>query len=66
MEDATPGVLSFMQISDINIGFNKEPNPKVTIPASLSRQINAMPQRPPLCSTGDLSHLSKPENTTCW
>jgi 3',5'-cyclic AMP phosphodiesterase CpdA len=63
IEDATPGVLSFVQISDTHIGFGKEPNPKVadTLQA-LVNKINAMPTRPPfVLHTGDLTHLSKPE-----
>jgi Icc protein len=63
IEDATPGVLSFMQISDTHIGFGKEPNPKVndTLQALVDK-INALPQRPPfVLHTGDLTHLSKPE-----
>src|SRR5947207_2027674 len=48
MEDATPGVLSFIQVSDSHIGFGKDPNPKVadTLQALVDK-INAMPQRPP-------------------
>jgi len=63
MEDAAPGVLSFAQISDTHIGFNKEPNPKVTESLqALVDKINALPQRPPfVLHTGDLTHLSKPE-----
>ena len=61
--DAVPGVLSFVQISDTHIGFGKEPNPKVTETLqSLVDKINAMPTRPPfVLHTGDLTHLSKPE-----
>ena len=63
IEDAVPGVLSFVQISDTHIGFNKDPNPKVTETLQkLVDKINALPQRPPfILHTGDLSHLSKPE-----
>ena len=63
LEDAAPGVLSFMQISDTHIGFGKDPNPKVaeTLQALVDK-INALPQRPPfVLHTGDLTHLSKPE-----
>ena len=61
--DAVPGVISFVQISDTHIGFGKEPNPKVTETLqSLVDKINAMPTRPPfVLHTGDLTHLSKPE-----
>lgn len=57
------GTLSFVQISDTHIGFSKDPNPKVvdTLQAAIDK-INALPQRPPfLLHTGDLTHLSKPE-----
>jgi Icc protein len=61
--DAVPGVLSFVQISDTHIGFGKDPNPHVTDTLqSLVDKINALPQRPPfVIHTGDLTHLSKPE-----
>lgn len=53
----------FVQISDTHIGFNKPANPDVV--GSLRRaiaQINALPQAPALVvHTGDISHLSKPE-----
>lgn len=63
IEDSAPGVLSFVQISDTHIGFGKEPNPKVAETLqSLVNKINAMPSRPPfVLHTGDLTHLSKPE-----
>jgi len=54
---------TFVQISDSHIGFSKEPNRNVT--ATLQKavaRINALPQRPDLLiHTGDLTHLSKPE-----
>ena len=54
---------SFVQISDTHIGFHKEANPDVV--GSLRRAIagiNALPARPALVvHTGDVSHLSKPE-----
>lgn len=57
------GVPLFVQISDTHIGFSKEANPDVA--ATLSRTIalvNALPQRPELVlHTGDITHLSKPE-----
>jgi len=55
--------LSFVQISDSHIGFNKEANPDVksTLEAAVAR-INAMPEPPAfLLHTGDITHLSKPE-----
>ena len=62
MEDATPGVLSFMQISDTHIGFGKEPNKDVTRTLELAvRRMNELKARPELIlHTGDLTHLSKP------
>jgi len=55
------GELSFVQISDSHIGFNKEANKDVvgTLQAAIDR-INALPTPPAfLLHTGDLSHLSK-------
>jgi 3',5'-cyclic AMP phosphodiesterase CpdA len=53
----------FLQISDTHIGFNKEANPDVA--GTLKKTIdfvNAMPARPALTiHTGDITHLSKPE-----
>ncbi|KRE88648.1 metallophosphoesterase [Frateuria sp. Soil773] len=58
---APPGALSFVQISDTHIGFNKAANPDVV--GSLRRaiaDINALPQRPAfVVHTGDISHLSR-------
>ena len=52
-----------MQISDTHIGFRKQANPDVV--GSLRRaiaEINALPQAPAfVVHTGDVSHLSKPE-----
>jgi len=57
------GDLSFVQISDSHIGFNKAANPDVT--ATLREaiaKINALPTPPAfVLHTGDLSQLSKPE-----
>src|SRR4051812_30411301 len=63
LEDAVPGILSFVQISDTHIGFGKDPNPNVTDTLqSLVDKINALSQRPPfVIHTGDLTHLAKPE-----
>lgn len=59
-QDATFG---FVQISDSHIGFHKAPNPDPV--ASLRQSIalvNAQSNRPDfVVHTGDLSHLSKPE-----
>jgi len=55
--------LSFVQISDSHMGFNKPANPDVmgTLKAAVDK-INALPTPPEfLLHTGDISHLSKPE-----
>ena len=57
------GDLSFVQISDSHMGFNKPANPDVagTLKAAIDR-INGLPKQPDfLLHTGDISHLSKPE-----
>ncbi|MGA8273342.1 MAG: metallophosphoesterase [Candidatus Sulfotelmatobacter sp.] len=54
---------SFVQISDSHMGFNKPANPDVvaTLQAAVNK-INALPSQPEfLLHTGDISHLSKPE-----
>jgi len=53
----------FVQISDTHIGFNKDANPDVNGTLSkLLEQVNALPQQPALVlHTGDISHLSKPD-----
>jgi Icc protein len=59
----TAGELSFVQISDSHMGFNKAANPDVvgTLQAAIHK-INALPTPPEfLLHTGDISHLSKPE-----
>jgi 3',5'-cyclic AMP phosphodiesterase CpdA len=57
------GTPLFLQVSDTHIGFNKEANPDVA--GTLKKTIdfvNAMPVKPALTiHTGDISHLSKPE-----
>jgi 3',5'-cyclic-AMP phosphodiesterase len=57
------GDLSFVQISDSHIGFNKDANPDVT--ATLREaigKVNALPTPPAfVLHTGDLTQLSKPE-----
>ncbi|MGI8745272.1 MAG: metallophosphoesterase [Bryobacteraceae bacterium] len=55
--------LSFVQISDSHMGFNKEANKDVagTFQAAVDK-INALDREPAfLIHTGDISHLSKPE-----
>jgi Icc protein len=57
------GELSFVQISDSHMGFNKAANTDVagTLQAAVDK-INALPAAPQfLLHTGDISHLSKPE-----
>jgi Icc protein len=54
---------TFVQISDSHIGFNKEanPDPNATLQAALDR-IAKLPTKPSmLVHTGDVTHLSKPE-----
>jgi 3',5'-cyclic-AMP phosphodiesterase len=61
-EDAK-GELSFVQISDSHMGFNKPANPDVvgTLKAAVDK-INALPSPPQfMLHTGDISHLSKSE-----
>jgi len=55
--------LTFVQISDSHMGFNKPANPDVvgTLKAAVDK-INALPQQPEfILHTGDISHLSNPE-----
>ena len=57
------GELSFAQISDSHMGFNKAANPDVagTLKAAVDK-INGLAVEPEfLLHTGDISHLSKPE-----
>ena len=59
----TLGDFSFVQISDSHIGFNKPANTDVigTLKQAIAR-INALPTAPDfILHTGDLSHLSEPE-----
>jgi Icc protein len=57
------GELSFVQISDSHIGFSKPANPDVTgtLREAIAK-VNALPTPPSfVLHTGDLTHLSKPE-----
>jgi 3',5'-cyclic AMP phosphodiesterase CpdA len=57
------GDFSFVQISDSHMGFNKPANPDVvaTLRAAVDK-INGLPNQPEfLLHTGDISHLSRPE-----
>src|SRR6202140_2262440 len=61
MKSHKMGELSFVQISDSHMGFNKAANPDViaTLQAAVDK-INALPEQPEfILHTGDLSHLSK-------
>ena len=60
--EAAAGELSFVQISDSHMGFDKAANPDVvgTLKAAVGK-INALPVAPSfILHTGDISHLSKP------
>jgi 3',5'-cyclic AMP phosphodiesterase CpdA len=60
---APAGELSFAQISDSHMGFNKAANPDVvgTLKAAIDK-MNGLSTKPEfLLHTGDISHLSKPE-----
>ena len=60
---SAPQPLSFVQISDSHMGFNKPANPDVvaTLKAAVDK-INALPQAPDfILHTGDITHLSTPE-----
>ena len=60
---AAAGELSFVQISDSHMGFNKAANPDVvgTLKAAVDK-INGLSLPPEfILHTGDISHLSKPE-----
>jgi 3',5'-cyclic AMP phosphodiesterase CpdA len=58
-----PGELSFIQISDSHMGFDEAANPDVVATLRVAvEKINAAPMQPEfLLHTGDISHLSKPE-----
>ena len=60
---ATATGLTFLQISDSHVGFDKPANPHAidTLKEAIDR-IKAMPQKPSfMLHTGDITHLSKPE-----
>src|SRR5260221_1274864 len=60
---AAKGELHFVQISDSHMGFNKPANTDVagTLKAAVGK-IKALPRAPEfLLHTGDISHLSKPQ-----
>jgi len=58
-----PGGLTFLQISDSHIGFDKpaNPNPNATLQEAVGK-IKGLAQKPAfLIHTGDITHLSKPK-----
>ncbi|HZC23744.1 MAG TPA: metallophosphoesterase, partial [Candidatus Binatia bacterium] len=59
----TSGELTFVQISDSHMGFNKAANPDVAVTLQAAvEKINGLKVRPEfLLHTGDISQLSKPE-----
>jgi len=60
---AATAAFSFVQISDTHVGFNKaaNPDPIATLHEAIA-QVKALPQQPAfVLHTGDISHLSKPE-----
>jgi Icc protein len=63
MDKAAKSDLSFVQISDSHMGFNKAANPDVTATMKVAiDKINALPIAPEfILHTGDITHLSKPE-----
>jgi 3',5'-cyclic AMP phosphodiesterase CpdA len=63
MKTHKAGGLTFVQISDSHMGFNKPANPDVggTLKAAVDK-INALPDAPDfILHTGDITHLSTPE-----
>ena len=59
---AEPSGLTFLQISDSHVGFDKPANPNVigTLEEAIGK-INTLPAKPSfMIHTGDISHLSKP------
>jgi len=63
MAAGSGGGFTFVQISDSHVGFHKAANPDVvaTLQVAVDR-INALPTPPDfVIHTGDISHLSKPE-----
>src|SRR6516225_1668069 len=58
---AEAGGLTFLQISDSHVGFDKPANPNAlgTLEEAIAK-VNALPQKPAfMIHTGDISHLSK-------
>ena len=58
---AEPAGMTFLQISDSHVGFDKPANPNAlgTLEEAINK-INAMPKKPSfMIHTGDITHLSK-------
>src|SRR6201982_1317676 len=58
---AEPAGMTFLQISDSHVGFDKPANPNAlgTLEEAITK-VNALPQKPAfMIHTGDISHLSK-------
>jgi 3',5'-cyclic AMP phosphodiesterase CpdA len=60
---AATGALTFAQISDTHIGFNKDanPHPENTMTEAVARIRGAQPAPAFVLHTGDITHLSKPD-----
>jgi 3',5'-cyclic AMP phosphodiesterase CpdA len=60
---AAGGSLTFAQISDTHIGFNKDanPHPENTMTEAVARIRGAQPSPSFVLHTGDITHLSKPD-----
>src|SRR4030081_2961804 len=59
---AEPSGLTFLQISDSHVGFNKPANPDAigTLKEAIDK-VNGLPVKPAfMIHTGDITHLSKP------
>ncbi|MEA2855731.1 MAG: hypothetical protein QOH98_52 [Methylobacteriaceae bacterium] len=60
--EMSPSALTFLQISDSHVGFDKPANPNAlaTLQEAIDK-VGAMPQRPSfMIHTGDITHLSRP------
>jgi 3',5'-cyclic AMP phosphodiesterase CpdA len=60
--EMSPSALTFLQISDSHVGFDKPANPNAlaTLQEAIDK-LGAMPQRPAfMIHTGDITHLSRP------
>jgi 3',5'-cyclic AMP phosphodiesterase CpdA len=60
--ETSPSALTFLQISDSHVGFDKPANPNAlaTLQEAIDK-VGTLPQRPSfMIHTGDITHLSKP------